>query len=173
MPINRDEISQGQLDIDNKTRSNLFSWNGQFSPQFVEVLLNCYAQDGDIVIDPFAGSGTTLCEAARKGVSAYGMDLNASAYYMAKTYELANMTISERKNIVNSVEKILETVSDKNEILPVITCAIQENNASPVSSLLSALIVLLDLFNNELTLLLLHKKWAGLKKIVLEIPVYI
>lgn len=125
MPINRDEISQGQLDIDNKTRSNLFSWNGQFSPQFVEVLLNCYAQDGDIVIDPFAGSGTTLCEAASKGVSAYGMDLNASAYYMAKTYELANMTISERKNIVNSVEKILETVSDKNEILPVITCAIQ------------------------------------------------
>lgn len=125
MPINRDEISQGQLDIDNKTRSNLFSWNGQFSLQFVEVLLNCYAQDGDIVIDPFAGSGTTLCEAARKGVSAYGMELNASAYYMAKTYELANMTISERKNIVNSVEKILETVSDKNEILPVITCAIQ------------------------------------------------
>lgn len=125
MPINRDEISQGQLDIDNKTRSNLFSWNGQFSPQFVEVLLNCYAQDGDIVIEPFAGSGTTLCEAARKGVSAYGMELNASAYYMAKTYELANMTISERKNIVNSVEKILETVSDKNEILLVITCAIQ------------------------------------------------
>ncbi len=101
------------------------------------------------------------------------MELNASTYYMAKTYELANMTISERKNIVNSVEKILETVSDKNEILPVITYAIQENNASPVSSLLSALIVLLDLFNNELTLLLLHKKWAGLKKIVLEIPVYI
>lgn len=173
IPIDRDEISQGQLDIDNKTRSNLFSWNGQFSPQFVEALLNCYAQDGDIVIDPFAGSGTTLCEAARKGVSAYGMELNASAYHMAKTYELANMTISERKNIVNSVEKILETVSDKNEILPIITCAIQENNASPVSSLLSTLIILLDLFNNELTLPLLHKKWVGLKKIVLEIPVSI
>lgn len=170
MPINRDEISQGQLDIDNKTRSNLFSWNGQFSPQFVEVLLNCYAQDGDIVIDPFAGSGTTLCEAARKGVSAYGMELNASAYYMAKTYELANMTISERKNIVNSVEKILETVSDKNEILPVITCAIQSVSRIVIIECIDSL---LDLFNNELTLLLLHKKWAGLKKIVLEIPVYI
>ena len=173
IPIDRDEISQGQLDIDNKTRSNLFSWNGQFSPQFVEALLNCYAQTGDIVIDPFAGSGTTLCEAARKGVSAYGMELNASAYHMAKTYELANMTISERKDIVNSVEKILETVSGKDEILPIITCAIQENNASAVSSLLSTLIILLDLFNNELTLPLLHKKWTGLKKIVLEIPVSI
>ena len=173
IPIDRDEISQGQLDIDNKTRSNLFSWTGQFSPQFVEALLNCYAQTGDIVIDPFAGSGTTLCEAARKGVSAYGMELNASAYHMAKTYELANMTISERKDIVNSVEKILETVSSKDEILPIITCAIQENNASAVSSLLSTLIILLDLFNNELTLPLLHKKWTGLKKIVLEIPVSI
>lgn len=171
IPIDRDEISQGELDIDNKTRSNLFSWNGQFSPQFVEVLLNFYAQDGDVVIDPFAGSGTTLCEAARKGISAYGMELNASAYHMAKTYELANKTISERKEILNSTEKILETILVEDEILPTITCAIQEDISSPVSSLLSTLIILLDLFNNELSLPLLHKKWLGLKKIVLEIPV--
>ena len=170
IPIDRNEISQGELDIDNKTRSNLFSWNGQFSPQFVEVLLNCYAQDGDIVIDPFAGSGTTLCEAARKGLSAYGIELNASAYHMAKTYELANKTISERQEILNSVESILQAILVEDEILPTITCAIKEDISSPVSSLLSTLIILLDLFNNELSLPLLHKKWLGLKKIVLEIP---
>lgn len=171
IPIDRDEISQGELDIDNKTRSNLFSWNGQFSPQFVEVLLNCYAQDGDVVIDPFAGSGTTLCEAARKSLSAYGMELNASAYHMAKTYELANKTMSERQEILNSAENILQTILVEDEILPTITSAIQEDISSPVSSLLSTLIILLDLFNNELSLPLLHKKWLGLKKIVLEIPV--
>lgn len=171
IPIDRIEISQGKLNIDDKVRSNLFSWNGQFSPQFVEALLNRYAQEGDIVVDPFAGSGTTLCEAARKGISAYGMELNASAYHMAKTFELANKTISQRKEILNSVEQIIETISEIDEILPTITCAIQENTDSPMSSLLSTLIILLDLFNNELSLLLLEKKWDGLKKIVLEIPI--
>lgn len=170
IPIDKTSISQGELDIDNKTRSNLFAWNGQFSPQFVEALLSHYAQDGDVVIDPFAGSGTTLCEAARKGISAYGMELNASAYYMAKTYELANKSLPERKALIDSVEQILTSISKTDEILPTITRAIQQNNPSALSALLSTLIILIDLFNNELSISLLHTKWTGLKKTVLEIP---
>lgn len=170
IPIDKTSISQGELDIDNKTRSNLFAWNGQFSPQFVEALLSHYAQDGDVVIDPFAGSGTTLCEAARKGISAYGMELNVSAYYMAKTYELANKSLPERKVLIDSVEQILTSISKTDEILPTITRAIQQNNPSALSALLSTLIILIDLFNNELSISLLHMKWTGLKKTVLEIP---
>ena len=30
IPINREEISQSKLNIENQTRSNLFNWNGQF-----------------------------------------------------------------------------------------------------------------------------------------------
>lgn len=170
IPIDKTSIAQGELDIDNKTRSNLFTWNGQFSPQFVETLLSHYAQESDVVIDPFAGSGTTLCEAARKGISAYGMELNASAYYMAKTYELANKTILERKELIDSVEQILTEITDTDEILPTITHAIQQNNPSALSALMSTLIILIDLFNNELSIPLLYKKWTGLKKTVLEIP---
>lgn len=170
IPIDKTSIPQGELDIDNKTRSNLFAWNGQFSPQFVEALLNHYAQDGDVVIDPFVGSGTTLCEAARKGISAYGMELNASAYYMAKTYELANKSLPEREVLIGSVEQILTPISKTDEILPTITRAIQQNNPSALSALLSTLIILIDLFNNELSIPLLHTKWTGLKKTVLEIP---
>ena len=169
IPIDKTSIPQGELDIDNKTRSNLFAWNGQFSPQFVEALLNHYAQDGDVVIDPFVGSGTTLCEAARKGISAYGMELNASAYYMAKTYELANKSLPEREVLIGSVEQILTPISKTDEILPTITRAIQQNNPSALSALLSTLIILIDLFNNELSIPLLHTKWTGLKKTVLEI----
>ena len=170
IPIDKTSISQGELDIDNKTRSNLFAWNGQFSPQFVEALLSHYAQDGDVVIDPFAGSGTTLCEAARKGISAYGMELNVSAYYMAKTYELANKSLPEREILIDSVEEILTSISKTDEILPTITRAIQQNNPSALSALLSTLIILIDLFSNELSISLLHTKWTGLKKTVLEIP---
>lgn len=39
-PIDRSEIEQSKLNIDIKTRSNLFAWNGQFSPQFIETLLS-------------------------------------------------------------------------------------------------------------------------------------
>lgn len=170
IPIDKTSMSQGELDIDNKTRSNFFTWNGQFSPQFIEALLSHYAQDGDVVIDPFAGSGTTLCEAARKGIPAYGMELNVSAYFMAKTYELTNKPISEREALIDSVEQILTAISRTDEILPTITQAIQQNNPSALSALLSTLIILMDLFNHELSISLLYTKWVGLKKTVLEIP---
>lgn len=170
IPIDKTSISQGELDIDNKTRSNLFAWNGQFSPQFIEALLSHYAQDGDIVIDPFAGSGTTLCEAARKDIPAYGMELNVSAYFMAKTYELANKSIPEREALIDSVEQVLTAISRTDEVLPTITQAIQQNNPSALSALLSTLIILMDLFNHELSISLLYTKWGGLKKTILEIP---
>ena len=170
IPIDKFSIPQCDLNIENKTRSNLFAWNGQFYPQFIETLLSNYAHDEDIVLDPFAGSGTTLCEAGRKGLSAYGMELNASAYYMAKTYELINRTIPERQSLIIAIEHILATISDTGKILPTITSAIQRNKNTDLANLLSTLIILMDLFNNEQSVSFLQKKWDGLKRIVLEIP---
>ena len=171
IPINRTLIAQSALDINNKVRSNLFAWNGQFSPQFVEVLLTNFADSSDVVIDPFAGSGTTLCESARKGIRAYGMELNASAYHMAKIYELANKTITERTEIVSNIDSLLNEVTDTDDILPVITNSIQLMQNTPIANVLSTLVVLLDLFNNELSITLMQKKWELLKKIILEVPV--
>lgn len=171
IPINRTLIAQSALDINNKVRSNLFAWNGQFSPQFVEVLLTNFSDSSDVVIDPFAGSGTTLCESARKGIRAYGMELNASAYHMAKIYELANKTIPERTEIVSNIDSLLNEVTDKDDILPVITNSIQLMQNTPIANVLSTLVVLLDLFNNELSITLMQKKWELLKKIILEVPV--
>lgn len=168
--IDKTEIPQDKLDIENKIRSNLFAWNGQFSPQFIEILLEYYASENEIVIDPFAGSGTTLCEAARKNLAAYGMELNASAYYMAKTYELANKSYDERIRLIETIDSIISTISGTDDILPVITDSIQRNGQSEVSNLLSTLVVLIDLFNNDLSMTLLQKKWDALKRIVLEIP---
>ena len=35
-------LPQGVLDIEEKNRSNLFAWRGQFSPQLIECLLEAY-----------------------------------------------------------------------------------------------------------------------------------
>ena len=50
IPIDNEEISQSELNIDNKTRSNLFCWNGQFSPQFIETMLKKYAKQDFLVL---------------------------------------------------------------------------------------------------------------------------
>ena len=42
-------------------------WTAKFIPQIPRRLIGMYARPGDIVLDPFMGSGTTLVEAARMG----------------------------------------------------------------------------------------------------------
>lgn len=170
VPINTNLVNQSELDINNKIRSNLFAWNGQFSPQFVEVLLDNFAHSEDVLVDPFVGSGTTLCEAARKGIRAYGIELNASAFHMAKTYELANTPICDRHMLIGHIETLLAPLLTEEEILAAITLETEQCNDASVSNLLKTLIVLMDLFNNTLSVALLHKKWNALRKIILGIP---
>lgn len=98
------------------------------------------------------------------------MELNASAYHMAKTYELANYSFEERMAIVDTINSILDKILCPDDILPIITQSIQQDEDSPVSRVLSTLVVLLDLFNNELSIELMNKKWDSLKKIIVEIP---
>lgn len=170
VPIDRTEIPQCALDINSKIRSNLFTWNGQFSPQFIETLLDRYSTKNDIVFDPFLGSGTTLCEAARKGLSAFGTELNVSAYYMAKTYEITNMLPLARHSLVSEVEDVLQGITSDEEIISTITNYITTHQDLVSSHFMCTLVILLDLFNNKLSRELLTKKWNELKSIIINLP---
>jgi hypothetical protein len=55
----------------------LHPYHGKFIPQLVEVLLDRYLTRGDHVLDPFAGSGTTLVQALESGLNATGVDIAA------------------------------------------------------------------------------------------------
>jgi DNA modification methylase len=50
---------------------------GKFIPQLVERLLERYVTPGGHVLDPFAGSGTTLVQALESGYEATGIDIAA------------------------------------------------------------------------------------------------
>lgn len=169
IPINREEISQCNLNIRNKVRSNIFTWNGQFSPQFIEELLNKYAKSDDVVIDPFLGSGTVLYECARKNISAYGIELNASAYFMAKTYELVNSSCAERKEYLYTIDMFINSISIDEKLLTKLL-EFKESHEAPISNIISLLIVILDIYNNEITLDFLQKKWNDLKQIINTLP---
>ncbi len=168
--INYDEIPQSELNIDIRTRTNLFAWNGQFSPQFVEAELTKYAKDGYFVLDPYLGSGTVLYECARKGISAYGVELNVSAYSMAKMYELSCLNLHERSQLVCEVEQIIQGVSNGDKYLERIVNESINNDNQRIKEILTALIIIMDIYNKEVTIELLVSKWNSLKDIILELP---
>jgi DNA modification methylase len=104
----RQSIPQEKLDIEEKKRHNIFNWRGQFSPQFIEVILNNYSQKNSVILDPFAGSGTTIFESASQQLTCYGADINPAAITMAKTADFINLNLSERKKIIADAKAIIE-----------------------------------------------------------------
>ena len=95
------------LNIDTKSRSNLFPWRGQFSPQLVEALLHAYAARKAVVLDPFMGSGTVLVESARLVLPVYGFEVNPAAFLLARLYEFCNLDAATRRNLLREAEAIL------------------------------------------------------------------
>ena len=55
----------------------LHPYHGKFIPQLVEVLLERYLPTGGHVLDPFAGSGTTLVQALESGLDATAVEVAA------------------------------------------------------------------------------------------------
>ncbi len=108
VPFDQTTVAQELLNIDTKQRSNLFPWNGQFSPQLIEVLLRTYAPRNGLVLDPFAGSGTVLYEAGSRGIPVVGSEINPAACKMACIYGLLNVPVAQRKTLANRLESALQ-----------------------------------------------------------------
>lgn len=106
-------ISRSDLNIDNKERSNLLPWRGQFSPQLIESLLNNYSKKRDVVLDPFMGSGTVLYECSLHNLHSVGIDLNPAAVKMAQIYLLSLYPKNERKKFIKSIESKISSFIDK------------------------------------------------------------
>src|SRR5262245_34906683 len=75
------ELSWSERALPEKVRTRhvhrLHPYHGKFIPQLVEVLLGRYVEAGGHVLDPFAGSGTTLVQALESGYDATGVELAA------------------------------------------------------------------------------------------------
>jgi hypothetical protein len=80
-PVPAPELSWTERELPERERTKhvhrLHPYLGKFVPQLAEVFLRRYARPGQLVWDPFAGSGTTLVEANALGLRAAGCDLSA------------------------------------------------------------------------------------------------
>lgn len=186
IPINYRNISQELLNIENKNRSNIFSWKGQFSPQFVEVLLKRYSKEDSIIFDPFLGSGTVISEASKLGLQAYGTEINPSAYTLSSLYQFINILPTQRQEIIDIFfNKLNEKLPDNS--LPLFN-NIDENYSSEeikskifnlgqsfsdsalLKSFYEALIIFLDFDNKKLDISNIHNQSNKLSSLILNLP---
>src|SRR5947208_215577 len=75
------DLSWSERDLPERVRTKhvhrLHPYLGKFIPQLVETLLDRYVPPGGRVLDPFAGSGTTLVQSLESGRAATGIDVAA------------------------------------------------------------------------------------------------
>src|SRR5215218_6279562 len=73
------DLSWSESDLPERVRTKhvhrLHPYLGKFIPQLVEALLARHLAGGARVLDPFAGSGTTLVQALESGLDAAGSDV--------------------------------------------------------------------------------------------------
>ena len=103
----------------------LHPYKGKFIPQLVEYFLDShidkfktetYFAKGDIVLDPFSGSGTTLVQACELGMNAIGIDISAFNTLIGNC-KTTKYDIVDIQNEVNRITKSLnEFIKNSNAI---------------------------------------------------------
>src|SRR5919197_2198258 len=96
------DLSWSEQELPERERTKhvhrLHPYLGKFIPQLVEVLLARHLRRGGRVLDPFAGSGTTLVQALESGFDAAGADVAAfNCLLMEAKTRRYNLFILERE----------------------------------------------------------------------------
>lgn len=107
-PLDEGFLPKQKLDLAEKTRSSFYPWRGQFSPGLVSLLLEAYGNERTVVLDPFVGSGTTLFEAARRGLECFGAEINPAAIQLASMIKFVNLNQQGREHVLNVAQELFE-----------------------------------------------------------------
>ncbi len=103
----------------------LHPYKGKFIPQLVEYFLDShtdkfkkeiYFQSGDVILDPFCGSGTTLVQACELGIHGIGVDIS-EFNTMIGNCKVTKYNLNEVKKEIDSITDSLKKFISKTNIL--------------------------------------------------------
>ncbi len=104
----------------------LHPYKGKFIPQLVEYFLdrhtdsfktNTFFKAGDIILDPFCGSGTTLVQANESNMHSIGIDISAFNAFISDV-KLGKYDIDDIRNTAVRITKYLENFQkSKNNVI--------------------------------------------------------
>lgn len=87
--LNITDTSIAFLDVPERERTKhvhrLHPYLGKFIPQLAGYFLAKFLRPREVVLDPFAGSGTTLVEASEKGIDSVGVELSEFNVMICRT----------------------------------------------------------------------------------------
>ena len=112
------DLSWSERELPERERTKhvhrLHPYLGKFIPQLVQVLLERYVAPGGSVLDPFAGSGTTLVQALESGHDAAGADLAAFNCLLMRVKTARYNEFVLEKELRDAVRR-LESLPDRSE----------------------------------------------------------
>ena len=76
----------------------LHEYKGKFNPQTARALINTIDPEATALMDPFCGSGTTLIEGMRLGLTATGIDQNPLAAWISEI-KVQTMTLAGQRDL--------------------------------------------------------------------------
>jgi len=88
---------------------NIHRYSGKFIPQIARRAIELLTAPGELVVDPYCGSGTTVLEAALSGRRAVGFDLNPLAILIARVKTTAVPT-AQLERLCHRLKADLSTI---------------------------------------------------------------
>lgn len=87
---------------------SLFPYRGKFHPQLIKSILNIIGiKNGELVLDPMCGSGTTNIEAALIGINSVAVDISPFCRLMTKTkFESLRAKNEELQQLLKKKDKL-------------------------------------------------------------------
>lgn len=87
----------------------LHEYKGKFNPQMARALVNVLDPSATALIDPYCGSGTTLIEGLRLGLSVAGIDQNPLAVWISTT-KVSTFRLAGTRGLVERFDALVSRV---------------------------------------------------------------
>lgn len=93
-------------------------YRGNFAPQIPRNIINQYSKEGELVLDPMVGSGTTLIEARLMNRNAIGIDINPAALEITNSrINFKSDNSSEQKAYIGDVRNLEKISNDSIDLI--------------------------------------------------------